>query len=501
MTTEVADSARIDHDRLKALDHTGRLFNEDLAPARERNWKGYSIFALWTADVHSIGGYTFAAGLFFLGLLGWQVLVALIAGICLVLIGMNLIGWAGQRTGVPYPVFSRLSFGVFGANLPALIRAVIAIAFYGIQTYLASVALLVLGLRIWPGLEPYTKGGFLGLSSAGWVCFLVLWVLQLALFVRGMEMVRKFVDWAGPAIWVVMIVLAVSLVIAARGHLNFNVSPKHLTGASIWREFFAALALTVAYFSTLLLNYCDFSRFAPDRRSITRGNFFGLPVNFTAFAILSVVVTAGSITVYGKAITDPVDLVARVNNTAVVVIGAIVFVVATIGINVVANFVSPAYDLANVWPKYISFRRGGAISAVVAILVLPWKLYSTPAVINYFLGGLAAFLGPLFGIIMVDYYLHRKGRVVIEDLYRATPGSSYYYRDGWNLRALIAFVPAAALAAVFALVPALGSVAPFSWFIGAGVAAGTYYFVAVWHAAAPSTTPVAPTGGPATARG
>ncbi|MDQ6876325.1 MAG: NCS1 family nucleobase:cation symporter-1 [Candidatus Dormibacteraeota bacterium] len=477
--THPPETVAIDHERLKALDHTQRLYNEDLAPAKERNWKGFSIFALWTADVHSIGGYTFAAGLFFLGLIGWQVLLALVLGIVIVLVGMNLIGWAGQRTGVPYPVFSRLSFGVFGANLPALIRAIIAIAFYGIQTYLASVALLVLGLRIFPSLQTYTEHGFLGLSWAGWVCFMALWVLQLLLFQRGMEMVRRFVDFAGPAIWIVMIVLAVSIVVATHGHLNFSIGSTRLSGPEAWRSFLAAISLTVAYFSTLLLNYCDFSRFAPTRRSITIGNFWGLPVNYTAFAILSVVVTAGSITLYGQAITDPVLLVAKVQNTAVLVVGALVFTVATIGINVVANFVSPAYDLANVWPKHITFRRGGAISAVVAIIVLPWKLYSTPVIINYFLGGLAAFLGPLFGILMVDYYLLRRQRVVIEDLYRATPDSTYYYRAGWNPKALIAFIPAAAVSAVCALVPGLGNVAAFSWFIGAALGALLYYVVAV----------------------
>ncbi len=176
--------------------------------------------------------------------------------------------------------------------------------------------------------------------------------------------------------------------------------------------------MTVSYFSALLLNFCDFSRFAPDRRAVRIGNFWGLPVNFTAFAVVSVTVTAGSLSLYGKAITDPVLLVARVNNKAVLVLAAITFTVATIGINVVANFVSPAFDIANLWPSKVSFRTGGFITAGLALVVMPWKIYSTPVIINDFLGTLGASLGPLFGIMMLDFYLRRPQHVVTDDLYR-----------------------------------------------------------------------------------
>src|SRR3954470_16906374 len=164
---------------------------------------------MWMSDVHSIGGYTFAAGLFFLGLAAWQVGVALLAGIAFVYFMMLLSGRAGQQLGVPYPVLARVSFGVFGANLPALIRAVIAIAWYGIQTYLASVALQVLMLAIWPGLESLTTGRFLGLSAFGWICFLTLSVIQGLISQRGMEMVRRYQDWAGPIVYVVMLALMI----------------------------------------------------------------------------------------------------------------------------------------------------------------------------------------------------------------------------------------------------------------------------------------------------
>src|SRR5215210_4133578 len=317
--------------------YSERLYNEDLAPVKERTWTAYSLFAMWMADVHSIGGYTFAAGLFFLGLTGWQVFLALLVGITAVYFLMNLTGIAGQRHGVPYPVLSRLSFGLFGANIPALIRAIIAIFWYGIQTWLASVAVVILLLRIFPGLEGYAQNSILGLSTLGWICFLILWGAQLLVLRHGMETVRRFVDWAGPAIYVAMFALAVWIMIESGGHIDFSLGSKELTAGGTLLAFLTAASLVVAYFSTLLLNFCDFSRFSPSERMVKVGNFWGLPVNFTAFSLVTVIVTAGSVAVYGEAITDPVELVAKLPNTFVLIAGAVTFAVATVGINIVAQ--------------------------------------------------------------------------------------------------------------------------------------------------------------------
>jgi nucleobase:cation symporter-1, NCS1 family len=472
------------------VDASPRLINEDLAPSKERHWKFFDLFAMWMSDIHSIGGYTFAAGLFFLGLAGWQVLLALVAGIFLAFLGMNLTGIAGQKNGVPFPVLARISFGVFGANIPALIRAVIAIAWYGIQTYLASVAVVVLALRIFPSLEPLTKTDLLGLSYLGWVCFLIIWALQLLVLRRGMESIRHYQDLAGPLVWVVMLGMMVWLIIAAGGRINLNLPSKALDLGQSTLMFFTAVSLVVTYFSTLMLNFCDFSRFAPTRKAVIVANFFGLPVNFTAFSIVSVVVTAGTVTLFGKAIFDPVEIVARFPNTAFLILGAVLFIVATIGINIVANFVSPAYDIANVAPKYIDFKRGGLIAAVVSVVVMPWRIFASPVAVNYFLGGLGALLGPLFGIIFTDYFLVRHQQVDVAALFQEGKDRPYWYTGGFNPRALVAFVPAASISIVIALVPAFGALAPFSWFIGAALGAGIYYLVVA----------LAPAGRPAQVR-
>jgi nucleobase:cation symporter-1, NCS1 family len=464
-------------DRVVPEGYSDRLYNEDLRPLREdeRSWTTYSLFCTWMADVHSIGGYTFAAGLFFLGLTGWQVFVALIAGITLVYFLINLTSVAGQRHGIPYPVLSRISFGVFGANIPALIRALIAIFWYGIQTWLASVAVVILVLKIFPGLQPYAENSILGLSTLGWICFLALWLVQLLVLRNGMESIRFLVDWSGPAIYVAMFALAAWIWYQAGSDIDFNFSAKELSTGGTILTFLTAIALVVNYFSTLMLNFTDFSRFAPTERMVRIGNFWGLPVNFVLFSAVVVVTTAGSLAVYGQAISDPVELVAKIPSIVVLILGAVTFAVATIGINIVANFVSPCYDLSNAFPKHIDFRRGGLITAVLAVVVTPWNIYSSPVAINYFLGGLGALLGPLFGIIVVDYYLVKRERVDDDGLYREGAETPYWYTGGVNRLAVGVFAVAAVVSVVVALVPALGAIAPFSWFIGAGIAGALYW--------------------------
>ena len=200
-----------------------------------------------------------------------------------------------------------------------------------------------------------------------------------------------------------------------------------------------------------------------------------MPVNFVLFSAVVVVTTAGSLAVYGEAISDPVELVAKIPSIVVLILGAITFAVATIGINIVANFVSPCYDLANAFPKHVDFKRGGLITAVLAVLVTPWNIYNSPVAINYFLGGLGALLGPLFGIIVVDYYLVKRGRIDDGGLYREGSGTPYWYTGGVNRMAVGVFVVAAIVSVVVALVPAFKTIGPFSWFIGAGIGGVLYW--------------------------
>ena len=469
--------SHVDHAALAANDPSGRLYNEDLAPSQpdNRRWNAYSLFALWMNDAHNVGNYTFAAGLFLLGLSPWQVTVGILGGCLVIFAGCCMSGFMGQQTGTPYPVVSRISWGVWGANFPALVRGIVAIAWYGIQTYVASIALQVLLLRFIPGLEGLQRTNVLGLSLLGWIAFLLLWAVQLIIVARGMEAVRHFQGWAGPAIWGVMLALAGYMLWKAGFDISWTKGGKPLsTGEQVYQTF-AAVGLTIGVLATLMLNFSDFARYAPSRRAVVVGNFWGLPINWAGFALTSVIVSAASVKVYGDAMLEPAKLLERIENDVVVLIGTGVFVIATVGVNIVANFVSPAFDLANVWPKHITFKRGGIITAFLALVTVPWKLYSSPEIIAYFLGTLGALLGPFFGIMAVDYFVIRRQRVRVDHLYLPTPESDYYYTGGVNRRALAAFIPAAVVALTLALAPTFGRVAPFGWFIGAGVAALCYY--------------------------
>ncbi|MBY4896940.1 NCS1 family nucleobase:cation symporter-1 [Cupriavidus sp. AU9028] len=459
-----------------------RLTNEDLAPLRRQTWSSYNIFAFWMSDVHSVGGYITAGSLFALGLSSWQVLVSLLVGIVIVQFFCNLVAKPSQLTGTPYPVICRASFGVLGANIPAVIRGLIAVAWYGIQTYLASHAFLVLALHFFPSLAPYAdvaQHGFAGLSTLGWAAFMTLWFLQALVFWTGMESIRRFIDWAGPAVYVVMIALAIWLVNRA-GWENIN-----LTLASIKYEgweavpvMLGAIALVVSYFSGPMLNFGDFSRYARDFGSVRRGNFWGLPINFLGFSLLTVITTAATLPVFGRLITDPVETVGQIDSTFAMVLGAFTFMVATIGINIVANFVSPAFDFSNVAPRHISWRAGGMIAAVGSIFITPWNLYNNPQVIHYTLDVLGAFIGPLFGILISDYYLVRRQRIVVDDLYTMDGRGTYWYRNGYNRAAIFTMIPAAAIPVLCVVVPALQGLANFSWFIGMGIALVLYRILA-----------------------
>lgn len=445
------------------------LINDDLAPAKSRDWGFFSLFAMWMSDIHSIGGYTFAAGLFALGLGAAHVFTALSLGIAIVFFMMNLVGFAGQKTGLCYPVLARITFGTIGSNLPALLRGFVAICWYGIQTWLASRAVIVLVAGIWPGVTEVGQTRFLGETLLGWAAFLFMWALQLLLLRNGMETIRKFQDWAGPAVWVVMLILTFYVLKLAGWHISLDLASAPAQWGSA-HAIAAAVSLTVAYFSTLLLNFCDFSRFSPSRRAVWMANLWGLPVNFIAFSLVSVLVTAGSLQIYGEYIYDPVDLVARLDHPVAVILGAITFTVATLGINVVANFVSPAYDLANAWPSKITFVRGGFISACIALLITPWNLFNNPVIINIFLAALGAVLGPLFGVIIADYYILRRQQVQVSELFKAKGMHSFV--NGWNIRAVCAFLVASIPSIVVAVVPteACRFLSPFSWFIGAALA-------------------------------
>ncbi|AZK61536.1 NCS1 family nucleobase:cation symporter-1 [Pectobacterium versatile] len=475
--------------------YSPKLCNEDLAPTRAQTWSWYNIFSFWMSDVHSMGGYVVAASFFALGLASWQVLLCLLVGICIVQVCANLVAKPSQMSGVPYAVICRQAFGVFGANIPAVIRGLIAFAWYGIQTYLAAHALMLVLLKFYPSLAPLTQSHWLGLSALGWICFGIMWFLQALVFWHGMNAIKRFIDFAGPAVYVVMTALAIWIVYQTGWeNISFTLTSKTLTTSEQLWQMLTATALVVSYFSGPLLNFGDFSRYGKSMQEIRRGNRWGLPFNFLLFSIITVVIVSGTQSLFGRMITDPIETVSHIDSGFAVALGVLTMIIATIGINIVANFVSSAFDFSNCSPQRISFRTGGMIAAVGSVLLTPWNLFNSPELIHYTLDVLGAFIGPLFGILLMDFYVIKGGKIYVDDLFDATPKGKYWYRNGFNPNAIMALIPAVTIGLIITFTPQWRDAANFSWFIGAFLAAGCYRYLARHECVGAMKKPFAPRG-------
>jgi len=458
------------------FEQSAKLANSDLLPEKEQKWGWYSIFAFWMSDVHSVGGYVFAASLFALGLNGIQVFISLLLGISIVLVFANLMGKPGQKAGVPFPVIARMSFGVFGANIPAIIRGLIAVVWYGIQTFLASSSFIILVLYFFPEAASLADDSFVGLSYLGWIGFSAMWVIQAIVFMFGMNMIRKVIDWSGPAIYIAMFALCIYMVnLAGWENISFSLSAENLTGIDAITQMLIAIALVAGYFAGPTLNFSDFSRYCGSYKKLKLGNLLGLPFNFILFSLFSVIIVSASIPVFGDMITDPVETVKRLDSGFITVLGALTFIFATVGINIVANFVAPAFDFSNVSPQKISFKAGGFIAAFGSVLLMPWNLFNNPEVIHYTVDVLAAMIGPLYGIIIVDYFFIKKGHIDIESLYTESPNGAYWYDNGVNKKSVYALLIAGSIAIVSTFV--FSALANYAIFIGGTVAALSYRYM------------------------
>lgn len=457
----------------------GRLDNHDLLPATERKWRGYNIFTMWMSGMHALGNYALAGSLFFLGLNGWQIIIAWLIGWTLAMFVKNWSSKIGQALAVPFPVIARMSFGMIGANVAAIIRGIIGIAWYGIQTYLASAALVVFLVAIFPGLAGMAAAGsgFLGLSALGWIAFAALLVLQAVIVVRGLDAIRWFQHLCGPGIWLVMFVLAIMLMVQADWKVDFTATVEHIE-LGRWQSvgvMAAAVGAVLSVNGPMQVSMPDFARYAPTNRDVRVGNFWGFPINGSAFALVVVVYSVASMSLYGEIVIDPAELLMHIDNKVVLIIGAITFVIATLGVNMVANIVPAAFDLANFVPKYIDFKRGALIASALALVILPWNLYSTPIAIQYFLGAIGSLVVPILGIMLVDYFFVRKQRARIADLYSENPEGRYAYKRGWNPVAFWALGSGAVFAVILGVAPLFAGVSFLSWFVGFFISAIVYW--------------------------
>ena len=457
-----------------------KLYNEDLAPLSEdkKTWGWFEIFNVWSNDIQSLFGYTLAASLFLsYGLSGWSVFSAIIVAGIFVMWLVNLMGKPSVQHGIPFPVFARASMGIKGANFPAIMRAIVAIFWYGAQTYFASTALALL-ISSLTGFE----GGaaWLGMTTVDWVSFVIVWAFQIWLFMKGVDTISKFLNFAGVAVYAIMILLALTMVVASGGAI-FGEIGTIFSGmgeyeGSALNAWFAIVGTMIAYFAAVVINYGDFSRFVKSEGDMKKGNMLGLPLNIAFFSLIALIVTAGTVSVFGEAMTNPTDIVAAVDSLPLTLLAAISFFLATVGINLVANFIPPAYDLANLYPSKIDFKVGGLITSAFALVIGGlWVSVVSQMGIFGFVNTFGAVLAPIFGIMMVDHYMLKGEELDVDDLFNESADGAYYYENGWNKKAIIAWVAPALFSLGTVWVPALGALSGFGWVIGAGAGAIIYF--------------------------
>ena len=425
------------------------LYNADLAPtpSNKKNWGWFEIFNVWANDVQSLFGYTLAASLFLAsGLNGWAVFLALILAGFFIMWLVNLSGKPSVKHGIPYPVFARVSMGVFGANFPAMARGLVAMFWYGAQTYAAStaVALLITGITGNPGTEM-----FLGMTGVMWVSFIFVSAFQVYLFWQGVDLVKRFLNFAGPAVYVVMVLLMLVIWFKAGGGLLSEVGEIFsggtrtggFEGLGSFGAFLAVFSIMVGYFAAVVINFGDFARFVKNEDEMKKGNLWGLVGNVIFFSFITLMITGGTIAIFGEYVANPTDMVAKVDNIVLTIVAAFAFFAATVGINMVANFIPPAYDLANLMPSKINFRTGGLITAAFGFVIGGmWVAVITQMGIFPFVNTLGAILAPVFGIMIVDYYVIKKQRLDVDDLFSDSPKGKYHYNGGFNGKGMLAWV-------------------------------------------------------------
>jgi nucleobase:cation symporter-1, NCS1 family len=447
------------------------LYNPDLAPIppKRRSWGTYNYASLWVAMSVCIPTYMLASGLIAGGMSWLQAVLTILLGNLIVLIPMLLNAHAGTRYGIPFPVFVRASFGVRGANVPAVLRALVACGWFGIQAWIGGQAIYSMLRIIWPGAA--------NLPGSSWVCFLVFWAINMFVVWRGIETIKVLQGIGAPFMLGVGLLLLFWITGKAGGFGPVLHTPSKFRSTAEFVKFFIpALTGMVGFWATVALNIPDFTRYAKSQRAQMVGQALGLPTAMTLYSFIGVAVTSASAVIFGEPIWDPVVLLGRFNQPAVALIALVALLLATLNTNVAANVVSPSNDFSNLRPSLISFRTGGLITGVVGILMMPWKLLKDfSSYIFGWLVGCSALLGPIAGIMICDYYIVRRRELLVGDLYRR--GGAYEYRNGFNPKALIALVAGIAIALIGLAVPAMRWLYDYAWFVGFLISGGLYFLL------------------------
>lgn len=453
-----------------AIQFESSLYNKDLAPVppERRTWGIYNYASLWVAMSVCIPTYMLASGLIAGGMSWKQAIGTILLGNVIVLIPMLLNAHAGAKYGIPFPVFVRASFGVRGANVPAVLRAIVACGWFGIQAWIGGQAIYSMLQIVYPAVVNKAFGV--------WICFFAFWLLNMAVIWRGIDTIKFLEGVSAPFMLGVGLLLLWWITRKAGGLGPVLSSPsKFKTTSSFLHFFIPSLTGMVGFWATVALNIPDFTRYAKSQKAQIIGQALGLPPAMTLYSFIGVAVTSASAVLFGQAIWDPVSLLQRFHEPLVASIALVALLVATLNTNVAANVVSPSNDFSNLNPRLISFRTGGFITGFAGLLMMPWKLLTDfNSYIFGWLVGYSGFLGPIAGVMIIDYFLVRKTNLNVESLYQRK--DPYEYRRGVNPIAMFSLAAGIAVALSGLMVPSLRWLYDYSWFVGFLVAGAVYYF-------------------------
>ena len=444
------------------------LYNEDLAPIPldKRTWGTYNYASLWVAMSVCIPTYMLASGLIAGGMNWWQAVGTILLGNLIVLVPMLLNAHAGTRYGIPFPVLVRASFGVRGANVPAVLRALVACGWFGIQTWIGGQAIFSMLQILWPAAKDFS-GGI-------WICFFAFWALNMFVIWRGIETIR-FLEGVGAPFMLGVGLLLLWWITGKAGGFGpvLSTPSKFHSTAEFMKFFIPSLTGMVGFWATVALNIPDFTRYAKSQKAQMLGQALGLPLAMTLYSFIGVAVTSASVVLFGEAIWDPVVLLGRFNEPVIASVALVALLIATLNTNVAANVVSPSNDFSNLNPRLISFRTGGLITGVLGIAMMPWKLLGDfSAYIFGWLIGYSGLLGPIAGVMIADYFVVRKRVLSVPELYQR--GGAYEYSNGVNYRAMAALAAGILLALLGLVVPPLRWLYDYAWFVGFLVSGAVY---------------------------
>ncbi|MCL6577746.1 MAG: NCS1 family nucleobase:cation symporter-1 [Kyrpidia sp.] len=430
---------------------------------------------VWMGMVHNIVAYETAGSLLGLGMSVWQALATVVVANVILILAMWVNSVAGAKYGIPFPVLVRASFGHQAAQIPVLIRAFVAIFWFAVQSWAGSKAVgAVLGLLI-PGWAALGDVHVLGMGLNDALAYAVFWVLHAYVISHGMERVKFFELWAGPLVIVLGLGLVTWALVAAHGVGPLFAEPSKLTNGQFWHVFFLSVTGLIGVWATLVLNIPDFTRFARSQKDQVVGQAIGLPGTAIVFAVMSIIITSGTIVVFGRPIWDPVELLKQFHNPVILILGSFSLLVATLSVNVAANVVSPAYDLINLFPKKLNFVKAGMLSIVIALFFAPWLWFDNANTIFAILGAIGGTLGPVAGIMIGDFYFVRRRNCDMAAFY--SRNGPYSYSNGWNFRALVAMGIGTILSLIGLFVPPLSGLYAYSWFLGVGAGLIVYVFL------------------------